>query len=45
MPIVEGMAGDVKVQVRLSGTGPLARYTDTTTVALDAIPAGGARRA
>ncbi len=40
VPIVEGMAGDVKVQVRLTGTGPLARYTDTTTVALDAMPAG-----
>ena len=25
VPVVEGMAGDVKVQVRLSGTGPLAR--------------------
>jgi VWFA-related protein len=40
VPIVEGMAGDVKVQVRLTGTGPLARYTDTTNVALDAMPAG-----
>jgi hypothetical protein len=28
------------VQVRLSGTGALARYTDTTSVALDAIPVG-----
>ncbi len=40
VPVVEGMAGDVKVQVRLSGTGALARYTDTTSVALDAMPAG-----
>jgi VWFA-related protein len=40
VPIVEGMAGDVKVQVRLVGAGPLARYTDTTSVALDALPAG-----
>jgi hypothetical protein len=40
VPIVEGMAGDVKVQVRLTGAGPLARYTDTTSVALDALPAG-----
>jgi VWFA-related protein len=40
LPIVAGMAGDVKVQVRLSGTGALARYTDTTSVALDAMPAG-----
>ena len=40
VPIVEGLAGDVKVQVRVSGTGPLARYTDTTSVALDAMPAG-----
>ena len=40
LPVVEGMAGDVKVQVRLSGTGALARYTDTTTVSLDALPPG-----
>ena len=40
VPVVEGMAGDVKVQVRLSGNGALARYTDTTSVALDAMPAG-----
>jgi VWFA-related protein len=40
VPIVEGMAGDTKVQVRLTGAGPLARYTDTTSVALDALPAG-----
>jgi hypothetical protein len=40
LPVVEGMAGDVKVQVRLAGTGPLARYTDTTSVALDAAPTG-----
>jgi hypothetical protein len=26
--------------VRLTGSGPLARYTDTTAVALDAAPAG-----
>jgi VWFA-related protein len=45
VPIVEGMAGDVKVQVRLTGAGPLARYTDTTSVTLDAMPAGwGAAR-
>jgi VWFA-related protein len=40
LPIVAGLAGEVKVQVRVSGTGALARYTDTATVALDAIPAG-----
>ena len=40
VPVVEGMAGDVKVQVRLSGNGALARYTDTTSVALDAMPTG-----
>jgi VWFA-related protein len=40
LPVVEGMAGDVKVQVRVSGNGALARYTDTTSVALDAMPAG-----
>jgi hypothetical protein len=40
LPVVEGMAGDVKVQVRLTGTGPLARYTDTTNVVLDAMPGG-----
>ncbi len=40
LPVVAGMAGDVKVQVRVSGTGALARYTDTTSVALDAMPAG-----
>jgi VWFA-related protein len=40
LPIVEGMAGDVKVQVRLTGAGPLARYTDTTNVSLDAMPSG-----
>ena len=40
VPIVAGMAGDMKVQVRMAGTGALARYTDTTTVALDAQPAG-----
>lgn len=44
LPVVEGMAGDVKVQVRLQGTGPLARYTDTTTVALDAVAGWGAPR-
>jgi VWFA-related protein len=40
LPVVEGITGDVKVQVRVSGAGALARYTDTTTVALDATPAG-----
>jgi len=40
LPIVAGMAGEVKVQVRMSGNGPLARYTDTTNVALDAMPDG-----
>ena len=40
VPILEGMTGDVKVQVRVSGNGALARYTDTTSVALDAMPAG-----
>jgi hypothetical protein len=34
------MTGEAKVQVRVSGNGPLARYTDATTVALDAMPAG-----
>jgi VWFA-related protein len=40
LPVVEGMSGDVKVQVRLVGTGSLARYNDATTVSLDALPAG-----
>jgi len=40
VPVVAGMAGDVKVQVRVSGNGALARYTDTTSVSLDAMPAG-----
>jgi VWFA-related protein len=40
LPVVAGMSGDVKVQVRVQGTGALARYTDTTTVSLDAAPAG-----
>ena len=40
LPIVETIKGDVKVQVRVTGQGPLARYTDTTTVALDAMPTG-----
>jgi VWFA-related protein len=40
VPVVDGMTGDVAVQVRLAGTGPLARYTDTTSVALDAAPTG-----
>jgi VWFA-related protein len=40
LPVVDGMSGEVKVQVRLTGTGPLARYTDATTVSLDALPAG-----
>jgi VWFA-related protein len=40
LPVVEGMSGDVKVQVRVSGTGALARYTDATMVSLDTLPAG-----
>jgi VWFA-related protein len=40
LPVVDSMKGDVKVQVRVSGQGALARYTDTTSVALDALPAG-----
>jgi VWFA-related protein len=44
LPVVGGMAGEVKVQVRLQGTGPLARYTDTTTVSLDAGGGWGAPR-
>jgi VWFA-related protein len=40
LPVAEGMSGDVKVQVRVAGTGALARYTDATMVSLDAIPAG-----
>jgi VWFA-related protein len=40
LPVVEGMSGDVKVQVRLVGTGSLARYNDATTVSLDELPAG-----
>ena len=45
VPVVEGMAGDVKVQVRLSGNGPLARYTDTTSVRSTRCRPAGARRA
>lgn len=40
LPVKEGMAGDVKVQVRVTGTGPLARYTDATSVSLEALPDG-----
>jgi VWFA-related protein len=40
LPVVAGMRGDVKVQVRVQGRGALARYTDTTTVSLDAAPSG-----
>jgi VWFA-related protein len=40
LPVVDTMTGDVKVQVRVTGQGPLARYTDTTTVAIDALPTG-----
>jgi VWFA-related protein len=40
LPVVDAMHGDVKVQVRVSGQGPLARYTDTTSVGLDAFPTG-----
>jgi VWFA-related protein len=40
LPVVAGMSGDVKVQVRVQGSGALARYTDTTTVSLDAAPGG-----
>jgi len=40
VPVTAGMSGEVKVQVRVSGTGPLARYTDTTAVTLDAQPDG-----
>ena len=40
LPVVAGMSGDVKVQVRVQGSGALARYTDTTTVSLDAAPSG-----
>lgn len=40
LPVVAGMSGDVKVQVRVQGTGALARYTDTTTVSLDAASTG-----
>ena len=40
LPVVESMTGDVKVQVRVTGQGALARYTDTTTVVLDAVPTG-----
>jgi VWFA-related protein len=35
LPVVPTMQGDWKVQVRLQGHGPLARYTDTTSVSLD----------
>ena len=39
------MQGDVKVQVRVTGQGPLARYTDTTSVGLDTLkPGWGAPR-
>jgi VWFA-related protein len=40
LPVTEAMKGDVKVQVRLTGSGPLARYTDATNVSLDALPGG-----
>jgi len=40
LPVVDAMKGDVKVQVRVTGQGALARYTDTTSVGLDALPAG-----
>jgi VWFA-related protein len=44
LPVVDGLSGEVKVQVRLQGTGPLARYTDTTAVSLDAAAGWGAPR-
>jgi VWFA-related protein len=40
LPVTPTMQGDVKVQVRLQGQGPLARYTDTTSVSLDSQPGG-----
>jgi hypothetical protein len=40
LPVTPTMQGDVKVQVRLQGHGPLARYTDTTSVSLDSRPGG-----
>ena len=40
VPVTAGAKGVAKVQVRVTGHGPLARYTDTTTVTLDAVPAG-----
>jgi VWFA-related protein len=40
LPVTPTMQGDWKVQVRLQGHGPLARYTDTTSVALDSQPGG-----
>lgn len=40
VPVAAGTKGDVKVQARVTGHGPLARYTDTTAASLDAIPAG-----
>jgi VWFA-related protein len=40
MPVPEGLSGEVKVQVRVQGAGPLARFTDTTTVPLAAAAAG-----
>lgn len=40
LPVTPTMQGDVKVQVRLQGNGPLARYTDTTSVSIDSRPGG-----
>ena len=39
MPVPADLSGDIKVQVRLMGSGALARYTDTTTVRVE--PVGG----
>jgi VWFA-related protein len=35
LPVPPGMSGDVKVQVRLTGNGNLARHSDTTTVRVE----------
>ncbi|HEY8549632.1 MAG TPA: VWA domain-containing protein [Vicinamibacterales bacterium] len=40
LPVSGDMPDEIKVQVRLTGNGPLARFTDTTTVRFDTAAAG-----
>lgn len=35
LPVTPAMNGEIKVHVRLTGSGPMARHTDTTTVRLE----------